>query len=107
MSHYDTVGNRVSFSRRGHAASAFTPALGIAWRPDLALPIQRRADATLLGFVEILAEDFNPDSPLPKPLEQLLERGIRVIPHGVSLSLGSAEPLDRAKIKLLAQLARR
>src|SRR4051812_17455641 len=78
--------------------------LGIGWRPEIALTIDRRRD---LGFVELLAEDFDPTRPLPRPVEQLRDRGVRVIPHGVSLSLGGAEPIDPRRVERLARLAQR
>ncbi len=78
--------------------------LGIGWRPELALAIDRRPD---LGFVEIIAEDFDPRRPLPAPVERLRGRGVRVIPHGLTLSLGGAEPPDPDRLAALARLARR
>jgi uncharacterized protein (UPF0276 family) len=78
--------------------------LGIGWRPELALAIDRRRD---LGFVELIAEDVDPDGPLPAPIEVLRRRGVTLIPHGVSLSLGSAEPPDPARLAALARLALR
>jgi uncharacterized protein (UPF0276 family) len=77
--------------------------LGIGWRPELALVIDRRRD---LGFVEVIAEDVDPHGPLPAPLEMLRRRGVMLVPHGVSLSLGSAEPPDPHRLAALAQLAR-
>ena len=77
--------------------------LGIGWRPELALDIERRQD---LGFVEIVAENIDPDA-IPSPLLKLREAGIQVIPHGISLSLGGAEPIDPARIRRLSDLARR
>lgn len=77
--------------------------LGIGWRPELAPAIARRRD---LGFVELLAEDFDA-GPLPPPIEQLRQRGVALVPHGVSLSLGGAEPLDRNRLRALARLAER
>jgi uncharacterized protein (UPF0276 family) len=74
---------------------------GIGWRPELALMIARR---TGLGFVEVVAEDIDPDS-IPVPIQQLRERGVKVIPHGVSLSLGGADPLDRDRVHRLGRLA--
>jgi uncharacterized protein (UPF0276 family) len=76
--------------------------LGIGWRPELALDIQRRQD---IGFVEIVAENVNP-SKIPPPLQELRGRGVRVIPHGISLSLGGAEPVDKSRVRRLADLAR-
>jgi uncharacterized protein (UPF0276 family) len=78
--------------------------LGIGWRPELALLIDRRRD---LGFIELLAEDFDPRGPLPPPIEQLRRRGVALVPHGVSLSLGGAEPLDPGRLNALATLAER
>jgi uncharacterized protein (UPF0276 family) len=77
--------------------------LGIGWRHVLAPIIHRRAD---LGFVEILAEDFFHLDALPPALTEVHERGVMIVPHGVGLSLGSAEPIDRWRIDALAELAR-
>src|SRR6185503_3054512 len=60
-----------------------------------------------LGFVEVVAENVTAPHEFPAAVDALRERGLRVIPHGVSLSLGSAEPLDRNRVKCLAKLARR
>ena len=78
--------------------------LGIGWRPELALPIDRRSD---LGFLEIVAEDFDPRGPLPAPIQQLQRQGVTIVPHGVSLSLGSAEPPDPSRLDSLSRLAQR
>src|SRR5687767_14572088 len=74
--------------------------LGIGWRFELASAIERRTD---LGFVEILAEDFY-DS-IPQSLKNLHDRGVIVVPHGVSLSLGGAEPIEPARVAALGHLA--
>jgi len=76
--------------------------LGIGWRPELALAIDRRAD---LGFVEVIAEDFDSPAPMPAPIEQLRQRGVTVVPHGVALSLGGAERPDPKRLAALARLA--
>lgn len=78
--------------------------LGIGWRPEIALAIERRRD---LGFVELTAENFDARGPLPKPLLALRERGVQLVPHGLSLSLGSAEGFDRQRLDDLAILAER
>jgi uncharacterized protein (UPF0276 family) len=90
--------------RRMTSSPAPDLGLGIGWRPQIAWLIERRHD---LGFVELLAEDFDSHSPLPAPVEQLRRRGVTVVPHGVSLSLGGAEPLDRGRLSCLARLAER
>ena len=77
--------------------------LGIGWRPELALDIERRKD---LGFVEIVAENIDPEA-VPAPLVKLRESGVQVVPHGISLSLGGAEKIDKGRVKRLADLARR
>jgi len=76
---------------------------GIGWRPELALPISR--DDTI-EFVEVVAENISPDR-IPPALEQLVERGVKVVPHGVSLSLGGAEPPSSKRLSQMARLAER
>jgi uncharacterized protein (UPF0276 family) len=76
--------------------------LGIGWRPEIALLIDRRRD---LGFVEVMAEALDPRVPLPAPIDRLRRQGMAVVPHGVSLSLGGAEPLDHGRLDALANLA--
>ena len=81
--------------------------VGIGWRPEL----DRAIDSFSRGqapadFVEIVAEDVHPGH-VPATLAALHERGIPVIPHGVSLSLGGTEPLDSVKLSSLAWLATR
>jgi uncharacterized protein len=95
-------------SARAPTSSPGTPlGLGIGWRPEIALYVERRASARGdLGFVEVLAESVDARRGVPAPLEQLRERGVRVVPHGVSLSLGGAQPVDRARVDALARLAR-
>ncbi len=76
--------------------------LGIGWRPEISLLIDRRLD---LGFVEVLAETIDPHFPLPKPIRRLMDRGVKMIPHGVSLSIGSAEGVDPGRVQRLAAVA--
>jgi uncharacterized protein len=78
--------------------------LGIGWRPELALAIDRRPD---LGFIEVIAENFFGRCAIPRPISNLQERGIAVVPHGISLSLGGAEPINERSLSQLAFLAER
>jgi uncharacterized protein len=78
--------------------------LGIGWRPAVASLVLDRAD---LGFVEILVEAHPPHRPLPRTLVELLRRGLTVVPHGVGLSLGGADPPDPDRLDRLATLAER
>lgn len=75
--------------------------LGCGWRPPLALALERRED---LGFVEITAENWTPDS-LPAPLLRLRDRGVRIVVHGIGLNLGGAERPDQARLDHLCRLA--
>jgi uncharacterized protein (UPF0276 family) len=77
--------------------------LGIGWRPEIALMIERRQD---IGFVEVIAESIDPKRPVPDAIRSLQSRGARVVPHGISLSLGGAEPLDLTRVKHLAAVAK-
>jgi hypothetical protein len=78
--------------------------LGIGWRPPLALAIDRFPE---LGFVEVMADDLDPRGPLPAAIENLRARRIPIVPHGVALSLGSADPPDGRRLADLARLAER
>jgi uncharacterized protein (UPF0276 family) len=78
--------------------------LGIGWRPELARAIDRRDD---LGFVELLAENLDPLDPLPRPVRALKKRGVKIVLHSVSLSLGGADPFERRRVERLAALADR
>jgi len=77
--------------------------IGIGWRPEIARFIETRID---LGFVEVIAENMTAGARIPRAVMHLRDRALRVIPHGVSLSLGSAAQVDRARVKLLGKLAR-
>ncbi len=75
---------------------------GIGWRPELALAIARRET---LDFVEIVADDFFDTARLPDALLEVVSRGVEVIPHCVSLSLGGAEQVDSSVIRKLDRVA--
>ena len=75
--------------------------VGIGWRAEIDLTIARLPG---VDFVEVVAENVDPGA-VPPALRALLDRGLPVVPHGVSLSLGGAEPLDRARLARLAGLA--
>lgn len=89
------------------AAAADLPrGLGIGWRPEIAGVVAGVAD---LGFTEVIAESLasgrdGPAAP-PRGVAELRERGVAVVPHGVRLSLGGAEPLDPAQVTHLAACA--
>ena len=67
-----------------------TLGLGIGWRPELALPIDRYEG---LGFVEVIAEGFDTPGPIPAPLERLRAGAWRSCRTGSrSRSAGPAGP---------------
>jgi uncharacterized protein (UPF0276 family) len=74
---------------------------GIGWRPEIDLTVERLPG---VDFVEVVAENVHLDH-LPESLRTLRARGMPVIPHGVSLSLGGAEPPDRRRLEHLAACA--
>jgi uncharacterized protein (UPF0276 family) len=75
--------------------------VGIGWRVEIDLTIARLPG---VDFVEIVAENVDPAA-APATLRALRDRGLPVVPHGVSLSLGGTEPLDEARLSRLAALA--
>jgi uncharacterized protein len=76
--------------------------VGIGWRPEIAGLV---ADLPGLRFTEVIAESIDPDRPLDPQLAALRARGVAVVPHGVRLSLGGAEPVDPERVTRLASTA--
>jgi uncharacterized protein (UPF0276 family) len=74
---------------------------GVGWRPQLDGAIARTDS---LGFVEVVAESIGALG-LPGGVAAARMRGLQVVPHGVSLSLGGAERPDRARLEHLAAVA--
>ncbi|MCP9205738.1 DUF692 domain-containing protein [Streptomyces cucumeris] len=74
---------------------------GIGWRPEIADDI---AGLPGIDWVEVVAENICPGH-VPDALERLRERGTTVVPHGVSLGLGGAEPPDAERLKALGERA--
>jgi uncharacterized protein (UPF0276 family) len=75
--------------------------VGIGWRAELDLTIERMQG---VGFVEAIAENIRPGA-LPESLRLLRARGVPVIPHGVSLGVGGAEPPAAGRLAHLAACA--
>lgn len=72
---------------------------GIGWRPEIADAVERMPG---IDWVETVAENVCPGH-LPESLVRLRERGVTVIPHGVSLGLGGAERPDAERLAALAE----
>ncbi|MDG4765558.1 DUF692 domain-containing protein [Solwaraspora sp. WMMD406] len=76
--------------------------LGIGWRPEIAGVV---AGLPGLRFTEVIAESIPPNGPIDAELAALRARGVTVVPHGVRLSLGSAEPVEPDRVTRLARAA--
>ncbi|MFF8989066.1 DUF692 domain-containing protein [Streptomyces sp. NPDC014983] len=72
---------------------------GIGWRPEIADAVERMPG---IEWVEVVAENVCPGH-LPESLRRLRERGVTVVPHGVSLGLGGAERPDAGRLAALAE----
>jgi len=75
------------------------PGVGIGWRPPLARFV---AELPGLAFTEVIAESLHRPDPA---LLALRDRGVPVVPHGVRLSLGGAEPVAPERVSHLAHCA--
>jgi uncharacterized protein (UPF0276 family) len=77
--------------------------VGIGWRPEIAGFV---ADLPGLRFVEVVAESLqSPSNGVPEGLRELRDRGVAVVPHGIRLSLGGADPVDAHRVSHLAACA--
>ncbi|WP_030779757.1 DUF692 domain-containing protein [Streptomyces sp. NRRL S-920] len=74
---------------------------GIGWRPEIADAVEAMPG---IDWVEAVAENVCPGH-LPDSLLRLRERGVEVVPHGVSLGLGGADRPDEGRLTALAERA--
>lgn len=75
--------------------------IGIGWRPEIADTVEALPG---IDWVEAVAENLCADH-LPASLVRLRERGVTVVPHGVSLGLGGADRPDPGRLAGLAARA--
>ncbi|MFD9425398.1 MULTISPECIES: DUF692 domain-containing protein [unclassified Streptomyces] len=75
--------------------------IGIGWRPEIADAVEALPG---IDWVEAVAENLCADH-LPDSLVRLRERGVTVVPHGVSLGLGGADRPDAGRLADLAARA--
>ena len=75
--------------------------VGIGWRPEIAGFV---GGLPGLRFTEVVAESVEP-AHLPAELVALRDRGVAVVPHGIRLSLGGAEPVEPHRVAHLARCA--
>ena len=80
--------------------------IGVGWRPAIAGAVGALPG---LRFCEVIAESLDVGgrvpAALPRGVVELRGRGVAVVPHGVRLSLGGAEPLDPVRVTHLAACA--
>ena len=74
---------------------------GIGWRPEIADAVEAMPG---IDWVEVVAENVCLGH-LPDSLRRLRERGVTVVPHGVSLGLGGADRPDPDRLTALAERA--
>ncbi|MFE2559276.1 DUF692 domain-containing protein [Streptomyces sp. NPDC059352] len=75
--------------------------IGIGWRPEIAEAVEALPG---VDWVEVVAENICADH-LPDSLTRLRQRGVTVVPHGVSLGLGGADRPDPARLAALGEKA--
>ncbi|MGW6570257.1 DUF692 domain-containing protein [Streptomyces sp. NPDC054975] len=75
--------------------------VGIGWRPEIAGAVEALPG---VDWVEVVAENVCTGH-LPDSLTRLRERGVTVVPHGVSLGLGGADRPDAGRLADLAATA--
>ena len=84
------------------------PGLGLAWRKETAWLLSQRED---LALTEVVAENLlsnrSRDIKVPPALRALRRTrpDLPIVPHGISLSLGSAEGIDDEHLARLGALA--
>src|SRR5512135_3157886 len=83
--------------------------------PDLGVGVGLRrphynhvvAERPPIGWFEVIAENFMVDGGRPLQVLEQVRADYPIVLHGVSLSIGSIDPLNREHLKRLAQLVRR
>lgn len=75
--------------------------IGIGWRPELALAIDRMPG---LDFIEVTADNVSAQN-IPNALVALRARRVPVAVHSIGLSLGGADVIDPRRLDDVARLA--
>lgn len=93
---------------RSRPGGARTPCLGVGvgLRPVHQAEILRRAEAGRLaiGWLELLTENYLVPGGRPRRIARQLREHLPVALHGVSLSIGSSDPLDADYLRALRAL---
>ncbi|GAA1374102.1 DUF692 domain-containing protein [Streptomyces beijiangensis] len=75
--------------------------IGIGWRPEITETVEGLPG---IDWVEVVAENICPGH-LPASLQRLRDRGVTIVPHGVSLGIGGADRPDPGRLADLAARA--
>lgn len=86
-----------------HPAQSALRGVGLGWRSEIAADLLRTPEA--VDFVEVVAENCAVDAGARREALAIAELW-PVVPHGVKLSLGSADGIDLARARRLGRLAR-
>ncbi len=86
----------------GGAGRGPVSGVGIGWRTEISGYV---AGLPGLRFTEVVAESLPRRGSAPEELVALRGRGVAVVPHGVRLSLGGAEPVSPDRVAHLARCA--
>lgn len=86
-----------------HPAQSALRGVGLGWRREIAPDLLRTPEA--VDFVEVVAENCAVDAGARREALAIAELW-PVVPHGVKLSLGSADGIDPARARRLGRLAR-
>jgi uncharacterized protein (UPF0276 family) len=79
--------------------------VGVGFRTPHALSILREGPA--MDWFEVISENFFAEGGIQRAHLDALRGAYRVVPHGVSLSIGGADPLDPRYLARLRSLVRR
>ncbi|MFC4859230.1 DUF692 family multinuclear iron-containing protein [Actinophytocola glycyrrhizae] len=91
-----------SMTGQGSVSMSHRPLVGALWREHSAEYIERVSDVTC---VEVMFEDLADLNQLPHSLKRLKARGVEILVHGATLSLGSAERPDPRRLARMARVA--
>jgi uncharacterized protein len=75
--------------------------IGLGWRPELDVSVARLPG---LDFVEVVAENLEPRR-LRGSLVALRDRGTPIVPHGIGMSLGGADPPEPKRLRHMSRIA--
>jgi uncharacterized protein (UPF0276 family) len=79
--------------------------VGVGFRKPHVAQVLR--DRPLMDWFEIISENYFAEGGIQRANLEALRASYRVVPHGVSLSIGGAEPIDRDYLARLRELVRR